>query len=984
MMRHTLFLLAILGFCLCAGAATERKDSISVWGKVTDLFTGEEIEKGSLTIYDEQDSIVVIDTIHPAKDAYWGTWKYKEQSGYKLKLPKGGQYKVRFDVEGYSSEFQDLHIPEKQYHKYTKEWMQNFKLKKLPKEYTIDGVTVRATRIKMVVKGDTVEYNADAFNLAEGSMLDKLIEAMPGMELGDDGVITHNGKKVESLLVNGKDFFDGDPKLALENLPAYTVKKVQVYRRDDDASFLVKDSIKREEMKKLVVDVRLKKEYNKGWMVNTDLAGGTKGRYITKAVAMYYTDAFKFILAGGLNNLNDRGLTNNNGDMQSNVSPQGLHNIKRAQTGIQYEHEDKLRFGAGLDYTHANDDNESFTSSATYLTGGDTYGRSHWKGLSSSTNINFGNHLRLKTKGSFLWAHPFLVSHWRNRGTNSSRSATFNQELYDSYRGAVLDSVFLPTGNQRLEQILTNSVLDQTMTENRGTTLRSNASWHFHDPLFGNEMQLRYEFSSTRNDNDSYQHYLLNNRAAANRDYRNIATFAPTRNYNFSVNSQYDIEVVKDWDLNFYVDYNYSYDRNNSSRYRLDSLSGWGEGNNYALGALPSTRDSMLLAMDVRNSYHTTKLNRTGTLQLGSWFGIAKDWHAWVALPLHLRNSTARDNRNDHFQRKSANLTSFDPNFSINRHKQGENGRVSWTHFNYRFNHQMRDASELLDIIDDTNPLFVRLSSAGLKNSRTHSFDTGWGYSNMVHMQNYGFGTSWSVTGNSIATATLYDRSTGITTYKPLNISGNWTASVNGRYSRNIDKNDHWELASRLFFSYNHSADYISDTQGDIAQIQRSTVNNYNTSSYFHLKYMYKKTNVMLEGSANWHIQSSDRQNFQHVSAVDFNYGIKANGPIVWGLEYDTDIKMFSRRGYNDHSMNDDYLIWNASISKSLLKGKPLTLRLEVVDLLGQRSNVQNTINSQGRTEVWHNSVPRYALLHVVYKFNSMTKKKAAKGQAGS
>ena len=146
---------------------------------------------------------------------------------------------------------------------------------------------------------------------------------------------------------------------------------------------------------------------------------------------------------------------------------------------------------------------------------------------------------------------------------------------------------------------------------------------------------------------------------------------------------------------------------------------------------------------------------------------------------------------------------------------------------------------------------------------------------------------------------------------------------------------------------------------------------------------MYKKTNVMLEGSANWHIQSSERQNFQHVSAVDFNYGIKANGPIVWGLEYDTDIKMFSRRGYNDHSMNDDYLIWNASISKSLLKGKPLTLRLEVVDLLGQRSNVQNTINSQGRTEVWHNSVPRYALLHVVYKFNSMTKKKGVKSTEG-
>ena len=96
-MRYLLLLLTIITVCL--GSRAERRDSINVWGKVIDLFTGEEIEKGSLTIYDEQDSIVVIDTIHPSKDAYWGTWKYKEQSGYKLKLPKGGQYKVRFDVE---------------------------------------------------------------------------------------------------------------------------------------------------------------------------------------------------------------------------------------------------------------------------------------------------------------------------------------------------------------------------------------------------------------------------------------------------------------------------------------------------------------------------------------------------------------------------------------------------------------------------------------------------------------------------------------------------------------------------------------------------------------------------------------------------------------------------------------------------------------------------------------------------------------------
>lgn len=81
----------------------------------------------------------------------------------------------------------------------------------------------------MVMKGDTIVYNADAFNLAEGSMLDALISRLPNTTLTKDGEIYVNGKYVQSLLVNGQEFFAGNPKLALENLPSYTVNKVKVY-----------------------------------------------------------------------------------------------------------------------------------------------------------------------------------------------------------------------------------------------------------------------------------------------------------------------------------------------------------------------------------------------------------------------------------------------------------------------------------------------------------------------------------------------------------------------------------------------------------------------------------------------------------------------------------------------------------------------------------------------------------------------------------
>ena len=109
---------------------------------------------------------------------------------------------------------------------------------RLAKAHELAEVTVKATKVKMVVAGDTIVYNADAFNLAEGSMLDALISKLPGARLTKDGQIFVNGKYIQSLLVNGREFFSGNPKLALENLPAYTVNKIKVFNKSGAASKL--------------------------------------------------------------------------------------------------------------------------------------------------------------------------------------------------------------------------------------------------------------------------------------------------------------------------------------------------------------------------------------------------------------------------------------------------------------------------------------------------------------------------------------------------------------------------------------------------------------------------------------------------------------------------------------------------------------------------------------------------------------------------
>ena len=166
-----------------------------------------------------------------------------------------------------------------------------------PKE--LDEVTVTASRVKMVVKGDTIIYNADAFALAQGSMLDGLIDQLPGAELKRDGRIYINGEFVQDLLVNGDNFFKGDPKIALENLPAYMVKDIQVYHRND-----LRQNKELKELP-LVMDVRLKKQFQAGWIANAEAGYGTSNRYLGRLFAMLFTRDSRLAVVGNINNTND-------------------------------------------------------------------------------------------------------------------------------------------------------------------------------------------------------------------------------------------------------------------------------------------------------------------------------------------------------------------------------------------------------------------------------------------------------------------------------------------------------------------------------------------------------------------------------------------------------------------------------------------------------------------------------------------------------
>lgn len=258
-------------------------------------------------------------------------------------------YILRFKAEGY--ETQDVPVDSFTFRRReVARFIADVYMEKAIKHKALGEVTVKATKVKIYTRGDTVVYNADAFQLAEGSMLDALIRQLPGVELKDDGRILVNGRYVENLLLNGEDFFKGEPSVMLENLPAYAVKDVKVYDKDGKLSEFLGRKTGDEE---LVMDVRLKREYSVGWLANAEGAYGTEERYRARLFGLRFTPHTRFSAFANVNNMNENRQPGYNGEWSPAQLTGGLRSNKNF--GVNYmvnEKDGKYKLNGSASYMH--------------------------------------------------------------------------------------------------------------------------------------------------------------------------------------------------------------------------------------------------------------------------------------------------------------------------------------------------------------------------------------------------------------------------------------------------------------------------------------------------------------------------------------------------------------------------------------------------------------------------------------------------------
>ena len=221
-----------------------------------------------------------------------------------------------------------------------------------PDAIMLKGATVTGQAAKVTLKEDTFVYNASAYRTPEGSVVEELVKKLPGAQVDDDGKITINGKEVKKILIDGKEFMTGDTKTAMKNLPTSIVERVKAY---DQKSDLARVSGIDDGEEETVLDFGIKRGMNRGYMVNADLAAGTRSRYSGRIFAGMQSSDLKIFIPMSANNVNDMGFPGGGGG-RFGGGRQGLTATKMLGFNLNYEKKDRFKLDASIRWNHSNVD----------------------------------------------------------------------------------------------------------------------------------------------------------------------------------------------------------------------------------------------------------------------------------------------------------------------------------------------------------------------------------------------------------------------------------------------------------------------------------------------------------------------------------------------------------------------------------------------------------------------------------------------------
>lgn len=874
---------------------------------------------------------------------------------------------IRVENEGYETAYYDLNIqPSDAKHG---EVECNIGAIRLQREMVriLNEAVVTASRIMMVMKGDTLVYDANAFQLAEGSMLDELIKQLPGVRLEPGGRITVNGHFVSSLLVNGKDFFSGDPKVALQNLPAYMVNKVKAYQKTPDDAYLTRSTDeKRPHMDDpWVMDVALKPQYTKSYIANAELAHSIyqSKPMLARLFGLRFSDKQRIALYAMGNNVNMSGSPQtDSGNWAENMKKEGQ--TKMAEAGAFYNienHNQKIRYNSTLKVGMDDGNLEQFTSATSFLPETVFFHMTAFtKRQNKNTYVNWNNNFTFILPKTYIRFSPKLsYSYGRKRG--QYRSAEGNRLL--GREG--LDSVIIAGDcGEDFLNLLINQDLGYTHKWDMSGDINSTISLK---TLRMNPLRLTAYYEYSHEWGSDMQHYKQLT-ADGITDKRNRYDNRPGSNYDYNIMADYPIiDILRIRKISrFFFTYKYTQKFRSSERmlYRLDNLGDEWMPDKAPIGQLPSIAELYENCVDSLNAYHRTNIYRAHRTEL-RWYYQTGKLHILARFPLSIVYERLNEWRPKSEQSHIRKETYTWPQITF---------KLKGIELHFDMQHKSPSQTLMLDVRDDSNPLSVYLGNPSLKSSYEYSFSAGWSGFQQKTMRQWNLKLSLHTIDNALGLLRQFNPQTGGYIYTPWNVDGNRGLFATGSVSQSVDKKKHWYISIDTNVGLNRSVDFANTDES--VDFQKSIVHNLHISPKVGIDYRYAKWHAAFKASADWERLTSAKEGFEALSQIDYLYTLSLKVPLPFEVDFNTDLNLFMRRGYGDRAMNTDEWVWNTNLSRSIDKRKAWLVKLSAHDLLGQLSSVRKTLNAQGRVETVSNTLTRNFMLHLIWKFNKKPIKK--------
>ena len=840
------------------------------------------------------------------------------------------------------------------------------------KQRNLNEATVTATKIKMYYKGDTLVYNADAFNILKNESLRKLVLQLPNTKI-EEGVIYVNGKAIESLLFSGKDFFNGNIDAALDRLPAYIVSKLKVYDKQGELSELTGRDM---HDKQYVMDVHLKREYLGTWMAKLGADVATEKLWGGQGFLMRMDDRQMLSIDADVNNFNEERKMVDICNM-ANSYPTGRHKNKVANIEYYIEPNNTWRFSSNASVQQKEQKTHSWTNTETFLMPDNLMAKNKTFVSDKDTRINAYAALRARQTKKWQSELKFDFTFDNMRNAQDALTLAFWKRGDQDWHTWEVDSIWNNVTRLSSDDML-YTLLNPTLQKQKTFTYKP--EWKTSLVLGGNPFNIDLQVNHNNVQNDLYNNYKLDYLNTQDNDHRRIYNNHTEHNTTVDATIDYGYKYFKNdkYDGVFtpYVAFNHTYGNLSHPYYRLERMQEWSDTLDWTKGSLGILPDGewQAICFDNENSYYSKEKKQTGSVGMRlshKLTGLKRgniQFDADLGAVLQYKHLDYQ--RNEQSYDIDRHAYSFRPTLTM---EYRSNGKHKWSpelRLNYTGKHQLPNLLNMLQIEDTADPLTLFRGNASPQGLYAHQLAFRYGMNQRKSGHSTYISIQYTRTHNDIVASSIYNAENGGRIYEMVNTNRTHAANGDVGYSLPLDKNQRFYITLSVRGNYRQNADMsqlnAATKKGGLLQqygvtpnaILRGTVGNkFRFSSRW-----YTEFSTIKQSSMDTHYRETRL-------AADFSWDLP------WKFQLASDFCANIYNGFADASVNKAHCQWNASLARCFLSDK-LSVRLIAHGILTPKNNIYSSINAISRVESYTDILPRYFMLSVVYTLDWTQKSK--------